>query len=72
MSEEVEGSPESVGPRIVLPCGHSWTLPVGLPPEVAAADLLRHQSACDLDSGTPFYGRWWAPGSWLLGVEAGP
>ena len=53
MTEEVEPPQPAVGTRWVLPCGHRWTVPWGLPPEVVAADLLRHQSSCDLDPGAP-------------------
>lgn len=73
MSEDrEEGRPESVGPRMMLPCGHRWTLPVGLAPEVVAAELLQHQSVCDLDSGVPIFGRLGSPGSWLVPGDVGP
>ena len=72
MSEIVEGPPESVGTPMMLPCGHRWNLPLGLPPEVVAADLLRHRSECDLDAEVPFAGRLSSPGAWLVPGEVGP
>jgi len=73
MNDEVEQRPESDGTRLVLRCGHRWTLPWGLSPEVAAAELIRHQSACELDPGLPFHtGRWPSPGTWLVLAEVGP
>jgi len=73
MSEEDEQRPESVGTHWVLPCGHRWTLPWGLSPEVAAAELLRHQSACELEAGAPLHGGIRpSPGTWLIPGEIGP
>jgi hypothetical protein len=73
MNEGVEPRPGSVGTRWVLPCGHRWTLPWGLPPEAAAAELLRHQTACDLDPGVPLPGGLWpSPGTWLVPTEVKP
>jgi hypothetical protein len=53
MSEWVELRRDLPGTRLVLPCGHQWTMPRGLPPEAAVADLLQHESMCDLDPGLP-------------------
>ena len=73
MNEGVEQWPEPLGTRLVLRCGHRWTLPWGLSPEVSAAELLRHESACDLDPGVPFSaGLWPSPGTWLVLAEVGP
>jgi len=47
MTEPKESQPEPTGTRLRLPCGHRWTMPWGLPPEAAMADLLHHQSVCD-------------------------
>jgi len=72
VSEGEQTGHEPVGTRMVLACGHHWTLPLGLPPEVVAADLLRHHSVCDGDSGIPFFGRQGSPGAWLVPGEVGP
>ena len=72
MSEQDEQRRESVGTRMVLPCGHRWTLPFELPPEVVVVDLLRHQSVCDFDAAIPFFGRLGSPGAWLVPGEVGP
>jgi len=72
VNDEEEPEHGSVGTRMVLACGHHWTLPLGLPPEVVAADLLRHHSVCDVDSVTPFLARQGSPGAWLVPGEVGP
>jgi len=48
--------PEIAGSRVRLPCGHALTMPWGLSPAVVAAELLRHESQCDLDPGQPSVG----------------
>jgi hypothetical protein len=53
MTESNEPQPAPTGTRLRLPCGHRWTMPWGLPPEAAMADLLHHQTVCDLDTHLP-------------------
>lgn len=73
MSQEAEPSESPVGTRWVLPCGHPWTVPWGDPPEVVAADLVRHQSVCDLDAGAPLFAMLRpSPGGRLVPMEAEP
>jgi len=73
MSESVEMLREPAGTRVHLPCGHQWTMPWGVPPEAAMADLLRHQSQCDLDpSRNGLYPRLREPGTLPQPIEAGP
>ena len=73
MSGSIEQRPDSVETRWVLPCGHRLTLPWDLSPEVAAAELLRHQSACELEAIVPLHGSPWpSPGTWLVPGEVGP
>lgn len=72
MNDTVEERPASVGTRLVLPCGHRWTVPLGLPPEVVAAELLHHHTVCELDSGAAFFGPFGSPAAWLIPGEVGP
>ncbi|HYA71246.1 MAG TPA: hypothetical protein VEH28_07770 [Thermoplasmata archaeon] len=53
MNARLEMRRDLPGTRVLLPCGHQWTMPRGFPPEAVAADLLRHESMCDLDPGLP-------------------
>ena len=43
-----------------LSCGHRVRLPWGISPEVALADLLRHESDCRVEPEMTFHGafRW--------------
>ena len=72
MSEGVEQRLESVGTRWVLPCGHRLTLPWNLSPEVAASEMLRHRSACELGADVSLHGSVGiSPGTWLGSGEVG-
>jgi hypothetical protein len=53
MNESPESPPEPTGTRLRLPCGHRWSMPWGLPPEAAMADLLRHETLCELNAARP-------------------
>jgi len=53
MTESKERPPAPNETRLRLPCGHRWSLPWGLPPEAAMADILRHQTLCELDALHP-------------------
>ena len=55
MTDEAVPGNEAVGTRVVLPCGHRVVLPWAVPPEAVLADLLRHQSECEVDAGGPFF-----------------
>jgi len=58
------------GVRVVLPCGHRVVMPWTLPPEVALADVVHHQSTCDLENGIPRLEDARAPSShWMLAAE---
>jgi len=51
MTEGEDVSRETAGIRLVLPCGHRLIMPWGLSPEVVAAELVHHQSVCELEPG---------------------
>jgi hypothetical protein len=51
---EGEAAPgDGAGTKILLDCGHRITLPWGLTPEAAVADLLHHRASCDREVGVP-------------------
>ena len=53
MSQLNETNGEPVGARVLLECGHRLSIPFGLSPEVAAAELLHHRSVCEVETGSP-------------------
>ena len=53
MSPREENANEPVGARVVLECGHRLSIPLGLSPEVAAAELLHHRTVCEVETGLP-------------------
>ena len=56
------GALDTLGVRVTLSCGHTLSLPWGVPPEAVLADLLHHENVCEREPDFPFYGAF-APGS---------
>ncbi len=57
---------EAVGARVMLDCGHWLSLPWGLAPEAAVAELLHHHALCDPEPAARRSGGFLAvPPAWL-------
>ena len=53
MTARTEFSYALAGARVALPCGHELVVPWNLAPEAALAEMLQHESECELDPGIP-------------------
>lgn len=53
MNRQDETTGEQAGSKVLLECGHRLSIPFGLSPEVAAAELLHHRAVCESSPSAP-------------------